>query len=217
MRLLIATRNRHKVEEIRSILGSGFEFVSLADFPDAPEVHEDADTFEGNARKKAVQIAEWLKQKQSGRRLSAPTIVLADDSGLEVDALGGAPGVVSARYAGKQGDTAANNQKLVEQLNTVPPGKRTARFRCVIAIAKPNGDVAIAAGACEGCIIDAPRGTQGFGYDPLFVPNGHTQTFAELGSEVKDKISHRALALEEAKNILAAKERKGRKDLDRMK
>lgn len=202
MRLLIATRNKHKVQEIRSILGGQFEYSSLADFPDAPEVKEDHGTFEGNARKKAVEIASWLRK--CGRHLSTPTIVLADDSGLEVDALGGEPGVHSARYAGKQGDDAANNRKLLEMLKNVPSEKRTARFRCVIAIAGPEGNAAIAQGACEGRIGFEPRGNNGFGYDPLFVPDGYEQTFAELGSDVKDKISHRARALEQAKTLVGA-------------
>jgi XTP/dITP diphosphohydrolase len=195
MRLLIATRNRHKVEEIRSILGNGIEYLSLADFPDAPEVHEDADTFEGNARKKAIEIARWLADRNRPER----AFVLADDSGLEVDALGGAPGVLSARYAGKQADYAANNRKLLAELESIPPGRRTARFRCVIALARPGGEVVTAEGACEGRIIAAPRGRQGFGYDPLFVPEGYDRTFAELGADVKDKISHRARALESLK------------------
>ncbi len=200
MRLVIATRNKHKVEEIRSILGNGHEYLSLADFPDAPEVHEDADSFEGNARKKAEAIARWYVGAHGG----APATILADDSGLEVDALDGAPGVISARYAGNHGDAAANNRKLLRMLKDVPLGKRTARFRCVIAICRVGLRTAavVASGACEGRIIDAPRGTHGFGYDPLFVPDGYKQTFAELGADVKDTISHRARALEKAKQIL---------------
>ncbi len=202
MRLLIATRNQHKVGEIRSILGNGHEYLSLADYPDAPDIHEDADTFEGNARKKAEAIARWLQPKQCGSGYhAATTIILADDSGLEVDALDAAPGVISARYAGNHGDAAANNRKLLRMLKDVTPGKRTARFRCVIAICKAGSRTApvLVSGACEGRIIDCPRGTHGFGYDPLFVPDGYEQTFAELGADVKDKISHRARALEKAK------------------
>lgn len=191
MRIVIATRNRHKAQEIRSILGAAFECVSLADFPDPPEVAEDQATFQDNAQGKAVEIARWLHQRGEGH------LVLADDSGLEVDALGGEPGVQSARYAGKQGDDAANNRKLLEKLRDIAAEKRTARFRCVIAIAQPDGRVEIGQGLCEGRIGFEPRGHHGFGYDPLFIPNGYAQTFAELGSELKAKISHRALALAE--------------------
>jgi len=203
MRLLIATRNRHKVQEIRSILGEGFEYVSLADFPDAPEVTEDGKTFEENARKKTVEIAGWLKSRTG--ILPVESLVLADDSGLEVDALNGAPGVYSARYAGEPADHAANNRKLLEALRSVPAERRTARFRCVIAVAKPDGMVRIAQGTCEGTIGFEPRGTQGFGYDPLFIPNGYTQTFAELGNDVKDRISHRARALAGVREMLGVK------------
>lgn len=221
MLYIIATRNQHKVGEIRSILGIEHEYLSLTDFPDAPEVHEDVDTFEGNARKKAVEIAEWIQsrtgilpvvsreEKSEDRQDAGPTFVLADDSGLEVDALNGAPGVYSARYAGKQADYAANNRKLLAELKNVPDPKRTARFRCVIAAVEIGAGgsrtaPAIAVGSCEGRIIHEERGIHGFGYDPLFVPDGHTLTLAELGSDVKDKISHRARALAEAKKWLAA-------------
>lgn len=210
MRFIIATRNQHKVGEIRSILGTEHEYLSLADFPDAPEVHEDADTFEGNARKKAIEIAQWMSAREWGGRLGAPTLVLADDSGLEVDALNGAPGVYSARYAGTQADYPANNRKLLAELKGVPDARRTARFRCVIAVAilpHPSSilhSVQCVSGACEGRIIHKERGAHGFGYDPIFVPNGHTLTFAELGSDVKDKISHRARALAEVKQRLVA-------------
>jgi XTP/dITP diphosphohydrolase len=218
--LLIATRNRHKVEEIRAILGARFHFLTLDDFPAAPKVVEDAETFAGNATKKAVELARWLA------RLSIVTrhpslFVLADDSGLEVDALNGAPGVHSARFAAldKTGNSpdAYNNAKLVRLLQNVPPEKRTARFRCVIAFmpvahgqiesASPvcyaeELDAQIFDGACEGKIIFEPRGQNGFGYDPLFVPDGFTQTFGELGEEVKNQLSHRAKALEKLKLFL---------------
>jgi XTP/dITP diphosphohydrolase len=211
MRLLIATRNKHKVQEIRSILGEQFEYLSLAEFPEAPDVKEDAETFEGNARKKAMELARWLATRESERRLSAPTLVIADDSGLEVDALGGAPGVLSARYAGKHADYAANNSKLLEAMKSVPNEKRTGRFRCVLAVASLDGEVRISEGTCDGHISFEPRGNQGFGYDPLFIPHGHQQTFAELGSEVKDKISHRARALAKARQVLGQVAGQGRK------
>jgi XTP/dITP diphosphohydrolase len=212
--LLIATRNRHKVEEIRAILGANFQFLTLNDFPTAPKVIEDADTFEGNAMKKAVELAEWLAQIPDSK-FRIPNFVLADDSGLEVDALDGTPGVHSARFAAldkteNSGD-ADNNAKLLRLLKDVPAEKRTARFRCVIAfVPVPAGKIEVASpvcfadeyesqifdGACEGKIIFEPRGQNGFGYDPLFVPDGFAQTFAELGDDVKNRLSHRAKALQ---------------------
>jgi XTP/dITP diphosphohydrolase len=199
--LLIATRNAHKVGEIRAILGPAFAFLTLDDFPAAPTVVEDADTFAGNARKKAAELAAWV----AGRR-PPPDYVLADDSGLEVDALAGAPGVHSARFAALDGAAAAtgnspdadNNAKLLRLLAEVPPVQRTARFRCVIAL-MPVADPAAAAqvfeGACEGRIQSAASGRGGFGYDPLFIPDGFAQSFAELGEDVKNRLSHRARAL----------------------
>jgi XTP/dITP diphosphohydrolase len=221
--LLIATRNTHKVEEIRAILGAPFKFLTLNDFPAAPKVVEDADTFAGNAAKKAVELTQWLAGSQLSTLNSQPFFVLADDSGLEVDALNGAPGVHSARFAAldsaKSGNTpdADNNAKLLRLLKDVPPERRTARFHCVIAlVAVPVGKIEVTSpvcyadefepqtfdGACEGRIIFAPRGKNGFGYDPLFVPVGFEQTFAELGEEVKNKISHRSKALAKLKQFL---------------
>jgi XTP/dITP diphosphohydrolase len=213
--LLIATRNAHKVGEIRAILGAQFQFLTLNDFPAAPKVVEDADTFAGNAAKKAAELARWVagnsKLKTQNSKLD---FVLADDSGLEVDALNGAPGVHSARFAAmdsaKSGNTpdAENNAKLLRLLKDVPPEKRTARFRCVIALVEINPQSAIRNpqlfdGTCEGRIIFAPRGDNGFGYDPLFVPSGFEQTFAELGEDVKNRLSHRAGALEMLKLYFA--------------
>jgi len=201
--LIIATRNRHKADEIRAILGSDFRFLTLHDFPEAPKVVEDAPTFAGNATKKAVELARWLAKIRSlkfdvrGSRFC----VLADDSGLEVDALSGAPGVHSARFAASEktsdnSSDAANCEKLLRLLKDVPPEKRTARFCCVIALDEiPGIKTELFDGACEGKIIFSPRGGRGFGYDPLFVPEGFEQTFAELGDEVKNQTSHRAKAL----------------------
>lgn len=215
--LLIATRNLHKVGEIQAILGDAFQMLTLADFPGAPKVVEDAATFAGNASKKAVALATWLNTNPSLNDGSTkPAFVLADDSGLEVDALGGAPGVHSARFAAldkhENSPDADNNGKLLQLLNTVPEEKRAARFRCVVALvrladvpgenASPvcyEKDSATAAslfdGTCEGKIIGEPRGRNGFGYDPLFVPAGLDQTFAELGDQTKNRLSHRAKAL----------------------
>ena len=201
--LLIATRNVHKVGEIRAILGGSFQFQTLNDFHGAPEVVEDAPTFAGNATKKAVELAQWLAAKHP-----TSSFVLADDSGLEVDVLDGAPGVHSARFAAldlvRSGNTSDsdNNAKLLRLLKDVPPAKRTARFHCVLALAEPRNpksqtpDPILFDGVCEGRILFEPRGKSGFGYDPLFVPMGFEQTFAELGEDIKNKLSHRAKALE---------------------
>jgi XTP/dITP diphosphohydrolase len=186
MKLVIATRNKHKLEEIRAIFSvPGLEIVSALDYPDVPDVVEDGATFEANAIKKAVTLA-----KATG------LWALADDSGLEVDALGGAPGVHSARYAGEPASYPANNRKLLKNLEGAKD--RRARFRCVIALAGPDGRVRTVDGRCEGTIGFEERGQRGFGYDPLFIPDGHTQTFAELESDAKHAISHRGRALRKA-------------------
>lgn len=183
MKLLIATGNRHKFHEISAILKSPhLSFLSLAEMGGVPQVVEDGDTFEANAIKKAVELA-----RHSGMW------TLADDSGLEVDALGGEPGVWSARYAGEPSNDAANNLKLLCKMRGIT-GRR-ARFRCAIALSDPCGKARTVAGSCEGFLLDQPKGDGGFGYDPLFVPDGYTLTFAELSSEVKNRISHRARAL----------------------
>ena len=227
--LLIATRNAHKVGEIRAILGAPFRFLTLNDFPDAPKIVEDADTFAGNAAKKALELAKWLARGKSGKRKaeSGNVFVLADDSGLEVDALNGAPGVHSARFAAldksENSRDADNNAKLLRLLKNVPAEKRTARFRCVIALVPvPEQKIESASpvcfadefephlfdGACEGRIQFSASGHGGFGYDPLFVPGGFTQSFAELGEDVKNKMSHRAKALEKLKAFFAGSLRK---------
>jgi XTP/dITP diphosphohydrolase len=217
MRLLIATRNHHKLHEIKSILGGEHEYFTLDQFPGAPTVVEDAATFEGNAAKKAVTLACWL-----ANRGVWVDHVLADDSGLEVDALHGAPGVHSARFAafdsGLPGNSpdAENNAKLLRLLANIPETLRRARFRCVIAftpvpartpkaaspVCEANEaelETELFSGACEGRIIDTARGAHGFGYDPLFVPDGFSETFAELGEEQKNRISHRSKALQQLK------------------
>ena len=222
--LILATRNAHKVEEIHAILSGEFRFLTLNDFPNAPPLIENADTFAGNATNKAVQLARWLASNPSGQEqaVSDEAFVLADDSGLEVDALDGAPGVHSARFAALDGSAdsssasnspdTANNAKLLRLLKDIPLDKRTARFRCVLALTPLSLEAPTTAspvcyadelelrtqlfeGVCEGRIAFAPRGRGGFGYDPLFVPSGHEQTFAELGEDVKNQLSHRAKAL----------------------
>ena len=183
MKILIASRNAHKIQEIREIFDlPGVEWVSTAEFPDLPDVVEDGDTFEANAIKKATELA-----------CATGLWALADDSGLEVAALGNAPGVWSARYAGEPCNHANNNAKLLRELS----GKtdRSARFRCVAALSDPAGRAETVSGSCPGRIVETLRGTQGFGYDPLFVPDGHEATFAEMGNEQKNTLSHRGRAL----------------------
>lgn len=229
--LLIATRNLHKVGEIRAILGKQFDYRTLNDFPGAPKVVEDAGTFAGNATKKAVELARWLSSSRQSLPANGHFFVLADDSGLEVDALNGAPGVHSARFAaldfGKSGNSsdAENNAKLLRLLKDVPAEKRSARFRCILALTPaildplsstleaPASPVCYADelelqteifdGACEGRIDFGPRGRGGFGYDPLFIPNGFEESFAELGEDVKNGLSHRAMALAKLKERFA--------------
>ncbi len=205
--LFIATGNAHKVQEIRSLLGAGFSVFSQPDANVRLEPEETGSTFADNARIKAVTWAAYFAADVCNLNLDH---VLADDSGLEVDALGGAPGVHSARFAamdrGLSGNSpdADNNAKLLRLLADTPEGRRTARFRCVLALTpvRPGASPAELAaetrtfqGACEGRIAVGGSGGGGFGYDPLFVPEGHTQSFAELGDAVKNRLSHRAQAL----------------------
>jgi XTP/dITP diphosphohydrolase len=205
---ILATRNAHKAGEIQSVLGPEHTCRTLADFPLAPAVVEDAPTFAGNARKKAAALAAWLRAGAAPNP-GPDAWVLADDSGLEVDALDGAPGVLSARFAAAEGagvglgnsPDAENNAKLLRMLAGVPAERRSARFRCVIALCRLRivtaepADPVVFEGTCEGRVIEVARGGQGFGYDPLFQPAGFEATFAELGDEVKNRISHRARAL----------------------
>lgn len=186
MRVLIATMNEGKLREYERLLGSvpRLELQTMASLPEPVDVVEDRDTFRGNALKKATEIAAVARMP-----------CLADDSGLEVDALGGRPGVYSARYAGEGATDSENNAKLIEELSSTADDERTARFQCAIVIVDESGrELALAEGACEGRIGREPKGAHGFGYDPLFVPDGYTQTMAELGPETKNEISHRAKA-----------------------
>jgi XTP/dITP diphosphohydrolase len=191
--LVVGSRNPKKCREMAVLIAPPWEqsaalarlgIRSLADFPDAPDVEEDADSFAGNARKKAVELARALSR-----------YVLADDSGLSVDALDGAPGVFSARYAGRPSDDAANNRKLLEAMATLPDDRRGAAFRCALALADPSGTIRLEAdGACRGRITLEPRGEGGFGYDPLFLIAEYHKTFGELSPLVKHQLSHRARA-----------------------
>ncbi len=189
MKLVIATRNRHKLEEIHAIFNfQGLEVCSAFDFPHIPDVVEDGDTLEANAIKKAVEICQ-----------ATGLPALADDSGLEVEALNGEPGIYSARWSGEGCTYTDNNLKLLREL--AGKGNRRARFRTVIALALPGEEPQTVEGSVQGIIIEELRGDQGFGYDPLFMPDGYNQTFAELPAEVKNKISHRARALNAASNV----------------
>jgi non-canonical purine NTP pyrophosphatase (RdgB/HAM1 family) len=184
--LLIATRNAGKAREFAELLGPGWKVETLADRPDLLEGEEDGVTFEANAAKKAILVS-----LQAGPGV----LILADDSGLEVDALDGAPGVYSARYAGEPKDDARNNAKLLAALAGTPAAQRGAQFRCSLCLAREGEVVAVADGICRGSLIEVPRGSDGFGYDPLFVPEGGTQTFAEMGSAQKHALSHRGKAM----------------------
>jgi len=193
MEILIATNNRHKVEEIASLLRShGFSIKSLADYPDIPKTIEDQPTLEGNALKKAREAF-----KTTG------VLSLADDTGLECYYLELKPGVVSARYSGEHATYAENNEKLLHALKGVPPRRRNARFRTVVAIVGKDVQEVVE-GKVEGDIAESLRGTGGFGYDPLFIPGGSKKTYAEMSMDEKNRISHRSLAIAKAVEVLKA-------------
>jgi XTP/dITP diphosphohydrolase len=193
--LVLATRNRHKGEELAALLSSlGIQVRTLAEFPDAPEVMEDGDTCEANAVKKARTIADVT---------GLPA--MADDTGLEVDALGGRPGVMAARYAGEHVSYEDNWRKLLKELAGVPRKRRQARFLTVVALALPGGDIKVAHGTLEGIIAEEPAGTGGFGYDPVFHVPELGKTLAELSAEQKNRISHRAKAFAEIRAMLLTK------------
>jgi XTP/dITP diphosphohydrolase len=200
VKIVLATRNAGKLHEYRRMfdqLGTEIESLDRAEVDPGLELPEDGDTFVANA----------LSKTQALHRLIGGW-VMGDDSGLEVDALGGAPGVYSARYAGHGGKGSerdrANCGKLLIELNDTPDDKRTARFVCVIVLLGPDGQKLIARGTCEGRIIRAPRGTSGFGYDPVFLPRDHIQTMAELPMDQKNAISHRGRALKKLVEVLRA-------------
>jgi len=192
MDLLLATRNGHKTREFAEILGEGFRVTDLSDLPGMPEIAETGSTFAENAMLKVVRTA---RSRRSHRAQDDRLLLVADDSGLEVDALDGAPGIFSARYAGEKAPDQANVAKLLNELQNVPAHNRTARFRCVIALGQGDNVLGTFEGIAEGMIVDVPRGAGGFGYDPIFRPNGFDQTFAELSRETKNQISHRAKAI----------------------
>lgn len=190
MELVIATKNPGKVREIRKALrGLRIRLQSLNDFPEIPDVKEDGKTFTENALKKARFYATYLKK-----------ITIADDSGLEVEALKGLPGPYSARYAGKKASARDNNRKLLKEMEDIPLSKRKARFRCVLALVSPDGRETIAEGVCQGRIGLREVGKRGFGYDPLFFLPRYGKTMAQLSIKEKNRISHRGKALRKLKN-----------------
>lgn len=188
-RLILATRNPHKTAEIRSMIGGKFAVFNATDFPDFPEIEETGTTFLENARLKAEGISARIEGW-----------VLSDDSGLEVDALAGAPGVWSSSFGGVEGDHAGNNARLLAEM--AGKTERGARFRCTMVLARDGCERANFSGTVEGRIIETLRGKEGFGYDPLFIPEGFEETFAELGEEVKNTLSHRSRALSKVLGFL---------------
>lgn len=194
-RLLLATHNKHKAEEFQSMLGDlGIQVLTLDSFPQVGDIVEDAETIEGNALKKAQEVF---------RLTGVPS--MADDTGLEVFYLNKAPGVYSSRYAGPEATYADNCKKLLQNLQGVPPRRRGAQFRCVLALVTAEAPPVLEEGVCRGIIIESPRGDAGFGYDPIFLPEGHKQTFAEMPLDVKNAISHRGKALRKLKETLKSR------------
>jgi XTP/dITP diphosphohydrolase len=188
-RLILATRNAHKTAEIRCMIGERFDVLDVTAFPECPEIAETGTSFLENARLKALGISAVVNG-----------LVLSDDSGLEVDALGGAPGVWSSSFGGEEGNHARNNARLLAEM--AEKAERGARFRCTMVLAQGGRELAHFSGTVEGRIIGEPRGLKGFGYDPLFIPEGHEGTFAELGEEVKNALSHRSRALAQVIDFL---------------
>lgn len=192
MKLLVATGNPGKLKEIRRLLAdSPLEVIGLDAYPDLHEVVEDGDTFDANARKKATEMAA-----------ATGCLTLADDSGLVVDALGGAPGVISARYAGDEGNDQANNSRLMQEMDAVPDDKRQAAFHCVMALAEPDGSCRTFDGKISGILLREPRGEGGFGYDPYFLVPEYGKTTSELPLDIKNRISHRGNALRKVLPVL---------------
>lgn len=192
MEIVLATKNRGKVREVKDLLKNmKIGVSSLFDFPEIPQAEETGRSYRENAGLKASFLASKINK-----------ITLADDSGLEVDALDGKPGIHSARFINEEFSDEERNRELLKLLKEIPPSKRTARFRCVIAIAKPAGEIIFCEGICEGVISKSIRGEKGFGYDPVFYVPGYHKTFAEMDMLLKNKISHRGIALHKAKKVL---------------
>lgn len=190
--LTLATRNAHKTEEIRQILGDRFSINDVRSFPDLPEIEETGTTFVENARLKAMGISSHV-----------PGWVLADDSGLEVDALNGAPGVWSSSFGGEEGNHAKNNARLMDEM--LGKENRAARFRCTLVLAKDGREIGVFFGTVEGKIAKEGSGEDGFGYDPYFIPDGYERSLAQLGAEVKNLLSHRANAISNLREFIESK------------
>ncbi|MBS3970475.1 MAG: XTP/dITP diphosphatase [Clostridia bacterium] len=194
-KIVLATQNRGKIKEFAAMLAKNsldVDVISMLDIPDVPEIIEDGSTFKENAYIKAKAVCSQTN-----------LITLADDSGLEVDYLGGAPGIYSARFAGEPRDDKRNNEKLLGLLKGIPHEKRTARFRCAICIMTPAGDYFETSGTCEGIIVDEPKGKYGFGFDPIFYLPQYKKTLAQLDPDIKNTVSHRSEAFRKAVKILA--------------
>jgi XTP/dITP diphosphohydrolase len=192
--LVLATRNKHKIVELKTLLADlGLELLTLDEFPQLPPLIEDGNTFAENALKKARAVFQYTKLP-----------ALADDSGLEVFYLNGRPGIFSARYAGSNATDQQNNEKLLSQMRGVPPRRRHAQFRAAVALVGP-GYEEVAEGICTGKLAEEARGSNGFGYDPIFLPDGYDRTYAQLTSEEKNRISHRAKAIAAAKELIRKK------------
>lgn len=192
--ILVASRNRHKLREFSELLGPHFELLGMEQISGVPQIEETGDTFEANARLKAELVSEHSSYW-----------VLADDSGLIVDALQGAPGVLSARFAGENATDAENRALLLKRLDEMGDKQRTARFHCVLALAKSGKTLFTVSGSVEGSIVESERGREGFGYDSIFRPLGYSETFAELPLEIKNEISHRGQALRKLQRALNSK------------
>ncbi len=191
--LIIATKNQGKLREIKDLLKDfDVNITSLAEYPDVPEIIEDGDSFAANALIKANIVGKFTGK-----------LVIGEDSGLEVDYLDGAPGIYSARFSGADATDEKNNQKLIQELSGVPYEKRTARYQCCTAIVDGTQEITVVSGSCEGMITEDPRGKNGFGYDPYFLIAEYQQTFGELDPSIKAKISHRAKALMQVKDVLS--------------
>ena len=191
-KIIIASNNKGKIREIRAIIGEqDIELLDLKDIGFTDEITEDGYSIKENAVKKGLSVMKAVGE-----------LTIADDSGLEVDAIDGQPGVLSARFSGEGATDESNNRKLLELLSNIPMEKRGAQFRCVMALIYPNGRILTAEGICRGRIAYKPIGDKGFGYDPIFIPNGYDKTFSQLGSHVKNQISHRAIALDKMKGIM---------------
>ena len=191
-KIIIASNNKAKIREIRAIIGEqDIELLDLKDIGFTDEITEDGYSIKENAVKKGLSVMKAVGE-----------LTIADDSGLEVDAIDGQPGVLSARFSGEGATDESNNRKLLELLSNIPMEKRGAQFRCVMALIYPNRKILTAEGICRGRIAYKPIGDKGFGYDPIFIPNGYDKTFSQLGSHVKNQISHRAIALDKMKGIM---------------